>query len=332
MVTPPARMDRILCPTDFSDFSSQALRHALALARTFRSRLKVVHVIASIVPGVESVYGGAPFLLTAEERQRIEDEMRAFLLPLCEARLDHEHEVREGEPWREIVAAASEMEANLVVLGTHGRGGLDHLFLGSVTEKLIRRLPCPVLTVSHEEARTWAAPGLIGRILCATDFSDMSAEALRLAVAIAEKHNARLTLLHVVESMPDLRAAAHRTLVDIDALRRTIEDKGLERLNRIVADVSVPGVRIEPRAVLGRAYKEILRAAAEERADLIVVGAQGHGLLEHLLSGSNAQHVIRGATCPVLTARPLGQKPRARDPGPASLALAEGSDSKVRVP
>jgi nucleotide-binding universal stress UspA family protein len=328
MVTPTARMDRILCPTDFSAFSVQALRHALALARTFHSRLRVVHVIPNIAPGSESVYGGAPWLLTAEGRQGIDEEMRKFLEPLREARVDHEHEVREGEPWREIVAAAAEMDANLAVLGTHGRGGLDHLFLGSVAEKLIRRLPCPVWTVSHEEGRISSAPGLLGRILCATDFSEMSAEALRVALAFAEKHNAGLTLLHVIEDLSDLSAAAHRSLFDIDVLRQTIERRGMERLRRIVDEASVPGVRIEPRAVLGRAYEEILRAGAEEKADLIVIGAQGHGFFEHLLSGSNAQQVIRRATCPVLTVRPLGHKARAHDAGRAGLALAAGAEAK----
>ena len=72
-----------------------------------------------------------------------------------------------------------EMPADLVVMGTHGRGGLEHLFLGSVTEKLMRRLPCSVLTVCHEEGRTWEAPGLVRRILCATDFSATSALARR---------------------------------------------------------------------------------------------------------------------------------------------------------
>ena len=323
MATPTARMDRILCPTDFSVFSGQALRHALALARAFRSRLRVVHVIANIVPGAESVYGGAPWLLTAEDRQRVDEEMRAFVEPLREARLDHEIEIREGEPWREIAASAREMEADVVVLGTHGRGGLDHLFLGSVAEKLIRKLSCLVLTVSHEEARTWAAPGLISRIVCATDFSGMSAEALKVAQALAERHQAAITLLHVVENMPEL-SAAHRALVDVDVLQQALERGALERLGKAIAAIGAPDLKIEPRAMVGCVYKEILRTAAEERADLIVIGAQGHGFLEHLFSGSNAQHVIRRATCPVLTVRPVATEPKAHDPRLVGLAVAAG--------
>lgn len=322
METTSAGIDRILCPTDFSVFSSQALRHAMALARTFHSRLRVVHVIPSGVPGVDPVYGGAPWLLTPEDRGRAEGELRRFLEPVREARVDHETEVREGEPWREIERAAAEMEADLVVLGTHGRSGLERLVIGSVAEKVVRRLPCPVLTVSHEEARTWAAPGLMNRILCATDFSEMSAVALRVALAFAERHRAPILLLHVVEDVPDLNAAAHRALLDLDTLRRDLEGRATERVRRIVAELGAPQIGIEPRVVTGCAYKEILRTAAEERADLIVIGAQGHGVLEHLLSGSNAQHVMRGATCPVLTVRPLAVKPRSHDPRLVGLALA----------
>ncbi|HRB12642.1 MAG TPA: universal stress protein [Vicinamibacteria bacterium] len=317
-----ASIDRILCPTDFSVFSSQALRHAMALARTFHSRLLVVHVIPGGVPGVDTVYGGAPWLLAPEDRGRVEEEMRRFLEPAREARVDHETEVREGEPWREIVSAAAELGADLVVMGTHGRGGFEHLVLGSVAEKLVRRLPCPVLTVSHEEARTWAAPGLITRILCATDFSEMSAEALRAALAFAEKHRAPITLLHVVEELPDRNAAAHRALLNLEGLRADLQGRATERLRRIIADVAAPHVAFETRVVAGCAYKEILRAAAEERADLVVIGAQGHGVLDHLLSGSNAQHVIRAATCPVLTVRPAGARPPAHDSRRASLSLA----------
>ncbi len=315
-------IDRILCPTDFSVFSGLALRHAMALSLAFRSRLKVVHVMPGGVPGVDPVYGGAPWLITPEDRGRVEETLRRFLEPAREARVDHETEIREGEPWREIERAAAEMDADLVVLGTHGRSGFEHLVLGSVAEKLVRRLPCPVLTVSHEEARTWAAPGLITRILCATDFSEMSAEALRAALAFAEKHRAPITLLHVVEELPDRNAAAHRALLDIDGLRAGLERRATERLRRIVADLAAPHVAFETRVAAGCAYKEILRAAVEERADLVVIGAQGHGVLDRLLSGSNAQHVIRAATCPVLTVRPVRVRPHPHDAAKTSLSLA----------
>ena len=306
MATP--HFERILCPTDFSPFSALALRHALALTRQFGSRLKIVYVIPDPYAGAETGNVGPPWLQTQEVHGWVEAQMRLFLEPAREARIDHQIEVRSGEPWREIVAVAEVMRADLVVLGTHGRSGLQHLFLGSVTERLIRRLPCPVLTVAREEGRTWAAPGLISRILCATDFSDTSNEAVNLAFAIAGKGGAEVLLLHVVENLEEVREAASRVLIDVEALRADVERRSRARLLEVIDGAGEPGVPAEPRAVLGCAYKETLRLAATERIDLIVIGAQGHGLFEHLFSGSNAQHVIRAATCPVLTVRPLRLK------------------------
>lgn len=108
--------------------------------------------------------------------------------------------------------------------------------------------------------------------------------------------------------------------------RQDLEQAAREALLKMVEGVGGSGVKIEPRVTFGRAYREILRVAAEERADLIVVGAQGHGLIEHMLSGSNAQHVIRGATCPVLTVRPRKVRPRP-EALPAALTLAATAPS-----
>ena len=305
MTTTRTPIERILFPTDFSPFSAHALRHAMALARRFKARLKAVHVIPHMFPSGDSDYYAAPWLMTPETRQRIEEEMRRFLAPVREARIDHETEVCEGDPWREIVSLAEEMPADLVVMGTHGRGGLEHLFLGSVAEKLIRRLPCPVMTVCHEEGRTWEAPGLISRILCATDFSETSAEALQMAMTFADEGQAHLTLLNVVEGTPEFGDVTYIALPYMGPLRQDLEKAARERLHKLAEGAADNGVKVDTMVAFGRAYKEILRIAAEERADLVVVGAQGHGVIEHMLSGSNAQHVIRGATCPVLTVRPL---------------------------
>jgi len=320
MTTP--QFQRILCPTDFSQFSLQALRHAMALSRQFGSRLKIVHVIPQLFPGGESLSASAPWLTTPEVRERVDAEMRRFLEPLREARVTHEIEIREGDPWREIVATAEEMPADLVVLGTHGRGGLDRVFLGSVAEKLVRRLPCPVFSVSHEEGRTWAAPGLITRIVCATDFSPISIAACGMAIGLAEKFRAEVTLLHVVENVPDMGDPTFLPIVSVGPLRDDLERVAIERLSQAVAESGPLTSTIEPRVAFGRAYKEILRCAAAERADVIVIGAQGHGIFEHMFSGSNAQHVIRAATCPVLTVRSVSE--RVKPEGQATgLALAE---------
>jgi nucleotide-binding universal stress UspA family protein len=322
------RIERILCATDFSSFSNQALRHALALTRQFEARLKVVYVIPHVFPGGESMYGAAPWLMTPEVRERADEDLRRFLEPAREARITHELEVREGEPWREIVDAAEEMEADLVVIGAHGRGGFDRYILGSVAEKLVRRLPCSVLTVSHEEGHTWAAPGLITRILCATDFSETSTEALRLASLFASGSHAAITVLNTVENTLDFGDPTYLSMADLGPVKQEMERASIEKLRAAIAAMVQDGIAAEPHVVSGRAFKEILRASVAERADLIVIGAQGHGFLEHMLAGSNAQHVIRGATCPVLTVRAKKASSRRGDE-PHGLTLA-ATDTGLR--
>jgi nucleotide-binding universal stress UspA family protein len=318
---PKAPIERIICPTDFSEFSAQALRHAIALARVFKARLKVVHVVPHVFGEGVSLYGAAPWLVTPELRSRAEDDLRAFLAPVREGRLNHEFEVREGDPWREILDAAAEMPADFAVMGTHGRGGLDRYLLGSVAEKLVRKLPCPVMTVAHEEGRTWEAPGLVTRVLCATDFSKPSADALEMAVSIAEAFRADITLLHTIESFPDFGDPTNLALMDVRPLREDVERSARASLETLARKARSSRVNVEAKITFGRAYKDILRTAAEDRADLILIGAQGHGFVEHLLAGSNAQHVIRRATCPVITVRPTEME-RRDETQPHSLALA----------
>lgn len=300
----PAPFERILLPTDFSGFSSMARRHALALARRFKARLKVVHVL----PDVYSSGDAKPAFLrpdAAEARKMAERETYTFMAPAREAGIDYELEIREGNPWREILAAAEEMPADLVVMGTHGRSGAERFLLGSVAEKLMHRLPCPVMTVCREDGRTWETPG--GRILCGTDFSENSERAFRFSLALASTVGARVTLLHSIEHMPDLGEARYRMVVpDVEPLMKEIERAASERLGQAVDALAKEsaGVEVTARLGAGRAYQEIVRVAEDERADLIVVGAQSHGVFEHVVSGSNAQQVIRRATCPVLTVRP----------------------------
>jgi nucleotide-binding universal stress UspA family protein len=317
----PFTIEKILCPTDFSVFSARAFRHAVSLARQYGAGLKVAHVIPRMSPYPGPALYPAPIAVDPETRALAEADMKSFVAPAVQARVPVESEVREGEAWREIVAMAEELPADLVVMGTHGRGGFERLFLGSVAEKLLRRLPCPILTVCHEEGRTWEAPGLIRRILCATDLSASSAETVKVALSLATKNQARVTLLHVIEELPLTGEPAY--FAEAEAYRQHLERKAGQDLHELAQKAEAEsGVEVDEWVGSGRAYKEILRMAAEERADLIVLG-QGHGALDHFLFGSNAQHVVRQATCPVLTVRPRPLRPaRAEVPTVAMVEKA----------
>jgi nucleotide-binding universal stress UspA family protein len=322
MTRNPIEIDRILCPTDFSVFSSRALRHAIALAQRFEARLTVLHVIPpSLAYGAVPPYSPALAVVSPPLREQIEGELRAFIEPAVAAHVPTQTELREGDPWREIEKAAEELPADIVVMGTHGYGGFEHLLLGSVAEKLLRRLPCPVLTVCHEEGRTWEAPGLVRRILCAADLSDSSPATIAFALALAEKHQAEITLLHVVDSLPDPTEHVYMAVPEIGPLRRDLEQRARVQLHDAVPEDARGGGAITERVTIGRAYKEILRIAAEQNADMIVMGTRGHGPIGRMIFGSTSHHVVRAASCPGVTIRPV--RPATRPPAPTrELAVA----------
>jgi nucleotide-binding universal stress UspA family protein len=176
-------------------------------------------------------------------------------------------------------------------MGTHGRGGFDRWVLGSVAEKVLRKAPCPVLTISRP-AQAVTPRSLFKKILFACDFSVTSMKALDYALSLAREADARLTLLHVLEWLPE----------DGDR-RRALAEEASSRLRESVQASVREWLETTERVTEGRAYKEILRIAEEEGVELIVLGVQGRGTLDIMFFGSTAHHVVRQSTCPVLTVR-----------------------------
>jgi nucleotide-binding universal stress UspA family protein len=146
-------LHRILVPTDFSKHSEVALTYAVALAERFAAELFLLHVVQDLALFIPDAVAVAPPIappveqFTAAAREALERVTRTNHLE----RLSVRREVREGTPFYEIIRFAKEKEVDLIVMGTHGHAGLTHVLLGSVTEKVVRKAPCPVLTVRHPE-------------------------------------------------------------------------------------------------------------------------------------------------------------------------------------
>jgi nucleotide-binding universal stress UspA family protein len=212
-----------------------------------------------------------------------------------------------GEPAAEILARAAVSQADVIVMGTHGASGFEHLLLGSVTEKVLRRAPCPVLTVPPHTHATSKLP--FRRLLCAVDFSESSLRGLDLAGSLAKESDAALTVLHVVEwpwkepPPPVLDELPPEQATALAEFRRYLEKSATERLRGLTPETVRDHCAIAPRVVHGKSYIEILRVAAEDRADLIVMGVHGRNAADVLLFGSTTNQVVRRATCPVLTLR-----------------------------
>lgn len=289
----------ILCPVDFSEFSRHALAHAVALARRYEGRVTVLNVLPELPSVLFFPLSGSRPSLDAADREGLGEELRAFVGPAGE-QAPVDAVVAEGDPARQIVQRARETRADLVVMGTHGRSGFERWTLGSVTEKVLRKAPCAVLTVPRSSGGTDGEKACFRRILCPVDFSRPSLQAVGEAVSLGEEAKARLTLLHVVDWLPRRETRGGRRL---DEYRAYVERDGLRRLRALVPPAARDWCEPREAVVFGKAWREVLRRAAEEEADLIVMGVHGRGALDLMLFGSTTHHVVREATCPVLTIR-----------------------------
>jgi nucleotide-binding universal stress UspA family protein len=286
---------QILCPVDFSEFSRHAIDHAVAIAQWYGGTVTALHVMHPI-PYADPLMASA-IVFTPEDLERSRRDLAQFIAQ------ETSHPVNtvvvQGTAAPTIVHEAATMPADLIVLGTHGRSGFEHLMLGSVTERVLRKAPCPVLTVPHRMPDVVeVGPVMFHRILCAVDFSPSSMKALTYAASLAKETGAQLTVMHVVEPVPvyePVLAGGGGSDVNADESAR---QAGLARIR----EVSPRGVLVSEVVATGKPYREILARAREEHSDLLVIGVHG-GLADRLHFGSTTNHVIREATCPVLSLR-----------------------------
>jgi nucleotide-binding universal stress UspA family protein len=293
---------RILCPVDFSDFSRRALDLAFAVAARSGAEITALHVTASALPPT-AAFPGIPALLPLdpEVMEQLRAELSCFVAPSRTPDIPLRTAVEEGAPVTRILAEAAKLRADLMVMGTHGVGGFERWVLGSVTEKVLRKAPCPVLTVTKAPPQPLPPdPGRFGEVLCALDLTDASKQTLADAVSMAQASGAHLTLLHVLEYSPLEEAAVAHAGLDLSAYRAQRCQQARQRLRAFAKDVGCAHDQI---VKTGTPFRSILDLAEERRAGLVVVGVHGGRLLDPFHFGSTAHHVVRGATCPVLTVR-----------------------------
>jgi nucleotide-binding universal stress UspA family protein len=238
----------------------------------------------------------------ARARKATLDELGRFAEPCRAAGLPTRLEVLEGNVASSIVELCELLAADLVVMGTHGSSGFERLMLGSVTEKVLRQASCPVLTVprrAHDDQRRPHA--WFKSILCPVDFSEPSEWALRYALSLTRESAARVLLLHVLEDSRDggVRDLSRWTVPEY---RRVLEKEAKDRLRAFLAPMNQSTCAVEEVLASGKPYAEILGLAQRRACDLVVMGTHS-GAVRSALFGSTAQHVVRGAACPVITVR-----------------------------
>jgi nucleotide-binding universal stress UspA family protein len=306
------RIERILLPTDFSDTSKHACEQATALANWYGSTIFALHVHSPLLQTVSLLgappYGmGVPAYDEASELRRLEDLTKSFVESSEQAGVPVEILVDVGQPAHQILERAARLPADLIVIGTHGLSGFQHLVLGSVAEKVLRRAGCPVLTVPPKTHATSTLP--FRQILCPVDFSESSLAAVTFARSLAKEAHASLILLHSVEwpwdepPAPNLDELPPHERHDLQEFRRYLETQAAARLTSLVADESETRCDARPLVRHGKPHRQILAVAEEHQADLIVIGVHGRKTLDLAFFGSTTNQVVRHATCPVLTIR-----------------------------
>ena len=279
----------VLIATDFSRFSNRALDTGLKLAQAYKAHAYVVFV----VPTDEFMLAGPEAYVAARDAARRDLENLKLELKKTYSSLegiDYQLYLLEGEVAQSILNFAHDKQADLIVLGTHGRGGLEKALMGSVAEKVFRASPIPVLTIGPRarHALHALAPK---NILVAADFTPASERAAQYAAGLAVEHHSQLALLHVVnpkelEHVPD-------------------RDRIIQVMEANLQDLLGQGVRVPftTRIASGRVAQTILQNAEELDADLLVLGVHpSAGVLDRFM-WPIAYEVVRDSPCPVLTVR-----------------------------
>jgi nucleotide-binding universal stress UspA family protein len=295
-VQPGARLalQNVLYLTDFSEPSEAVLPFASAIAREYGSKIYAYHVMipssyAYMTPDIAMDSINAQEEVAETELKRIGSQLSG---------LQHECIMERGTGvWRSLEEFVESHAVDLIVLGTHGRTGSEKLLLGSVAEEVFRRSQVPVLTVGPWAYRDTHRGARFHTVLFASDFSPESLAAAPYAFSMAQENQAPLILLYVIKP-------SKGTLTDLG--QQGAESEAVSRLLRLIPAGAEAWCRPEAIVRTGNPADEILAAARERHADLIVLGLHDHG--EHLgaathLGRTTAHKIVSHATCPVLTVR-----------------------------
>jgi nucleotide-binding universal stress UspA family protein len=287
----------ILCPVDFSEFSIRAYRHALSLAEHYRAKLIAQHIVEvwryPYADYAASAGDYAAFCRSLREGGK--EQLREFVKQQTHNEIQPELMAHEGAAADSILSFAIARRADLIVMGTHGRRGFDRLVLGSVTERVMRKSSCPVLVVCEPRHDSQGIreeqhqAHHLARILFCTDFSENSKRALRYAISATGEYDAELTLLHVLEDVPN------------PAKNQEVLARTTEQLVRLVPQEARKTLKIKTAVRIGKPYEQIVQLALEGQFDLVTMGVRGRGALDLAVFGSTTYRVIQLGCCPVLT-------------------------------
>lgn len=297
----------ILVPLDGSPFAEQALPWAACLAKVTGAHLELVRVHDPVPPWTIATEGAVaatavdPSIRDAEEQY----------LANCAARLEEggfsgvTRQLLDGEVVDQIAAHAEDNAFGLVVLATHGRGALSRLWLGSVSDALVRRLTVPMLLIRPAEGTAIPPAEQFRKVFVALDGSTESESAIGPALALADPKRCEVVLLRVVPPVPIAgEAGMGASLPMDDTLTSSLTEQAEGYLKGVAARIRTPAVSVSTRVVVEPGVAQaILHEATLADAELVALATHGARGLRRMVLGSVADKVLRGADRPVLLTR-----------------------------
>jgi len=322
-------IQNIVVPTDFSQMSVQAIPLARQLARRFGASIHLAHVhdfsyTANFVPSASPV---VPFSFMPYEHgieQAILKELESAVRD-CGVSSARCHVLNGTPPFDEICRLAQTIPADLIIMPTHGRTGLKHVFLGSTAERIVQHSSCPVLVTRGSSAPSNnGSRSMIRTILVPVDFSGRSREGLRYAISFANEFGAKIILLHATY-LGYVYSSDGTAIYDIPALRKAARKKAERQMREIVRSVNLGSVKFETVFTEGSPASDICAFAKDNAVDLIITSTHGLTRWKHILIGSIAEQVVRRAPCSILVV-PSHPKVRA-----ANLAKSDRARMRIRA-
>jgi nucleotide-binding universal stress UspA family protein len=290
------KIKRILCPIDFSEFSVSAYQHALSVAEHYQAKLVAQHIVELWRhPAADFVASAGLYEEYSQAlRESGKEQLQEFVKKHTNDEIQPELVVQTGVAADSILSFAQLQKADVIVMGTHGRRGFDRLMLGSVTDRVMRTAPCPVLVASKPPQGSVAVGKERGhvhhlsRILFCADFSENSEGALKYAISATAEYDAELTLLHVLEGVPS-QAETEEAMA-----------AAAERLDKLIPPEGRKSLKIRTAVRTGKPYPQIIQLAMEAQIDLVIMGVRGRGALDVAVFGSTTYRVMQLGSCPVL--------------------------------
>jgi nucleotide-binding universal stress UspA family protein len=289
------QIKKVLVPVDFSPPSTLAVNHGVALARKFRATLSLLHVVES-PSALLYTFPTEADKVEAQRKDQAEKMLPMLVSDEDQDDLDVTFIVRAGEVEDVIQVVAEEEHADVIVMGTHGRGLFGRLFIGSVTQALLRKLGVPILTVCRV-----SSPLEFNRILFGTDFGPDSDKGFQIALDIAAQTGASLTVAHTMDKRPAMGYETPEVHELFDEQRTAALKEAHDKFAQFKAEGTGRDLSVDCVLAEGEAAETLVRIADESEADFIVLGLRKKGAMARALLGSTAEPVIRAAHVPVLS-------------------------------